>query len=94
VCLALPARVIELDEDGAAGTVELGGVRRRVSCALLDEVAVGDHVIVHVGYALVRLDTAEAEAAITELTALAAHHAAAELRSSDGAPPDDEQGPA
>ena len=63
MCLALPARVITVDDDNG-GVVELGGVRRRVSFALLDEVHVGDHVIVHVGYALTRLDTAEAEATL------------------------------
>jgi hydrogenase expression/formation protein HypC len=63
VCLALPARVCRVDADGS-GVVELAGVKRTVSFALLDEVAVGDHVIVHVGYALTRLDTAEAEATL------------------------------
>lgn len=65
MCLAQPARVIDLAPDGF-GTVELGGLRRRVCMALLDEVQVGDHVIVHVGYALTRLDVAEAEAALAE----------------------------
>ena len=63
MCLALPARVCRVDADGC-GVVELAGVKRTVSFALLDEVAVGDHVIVHVGYALTRLDTAEAEATL------------------------------
>ena len=59
MCLALPARVSELHADGTA-TVELGGVRQRVSLALLDGVRVDDFVVVHVGYALTRLDQAEA----------------------------------
>ena len=63
MCLALPARVCRVDADGS-GVVELAGVKRTVSFALLDEVAVGDHVIIHVGYALTRLDTAEAEATL------------------------------
>ncbi len=70
MCLALPARVCRVDADGS-GVVELGGVRRTVSFALLDEVAVGDHVIVHVGYALTRLDTAEAEATLRAFAGLA-----------------------
>lgn len=70
MCLALPARVCRVDADGS-GIVELGGVRRTVSFALLDEVAVGDHVIVHVGYALTRLDIAEAEATLQAFAALA-----------------------
>lgn len=60
MCLAIPARVVErLDGDGAL--IDLGGVRKKISLALVDGVKVGDYVIVHVGYALARLDTAEAE---------------------------------
>jgi len=59
MCLAIPARVAELlDNDGAV--VELGGVRKEISLALVDGVVVGDYVIVHVGYALSRLDPEEA----------------------------------
>jgi hydrogenase expression/formation protein HypC len=59
MCLAIPARVAELlDNDNAV--VELGGVRKEISLALVDGVSVGDYVIVHVGYALSRLDPDEA----------------------------------
>ncbi|RTL29728.1 MAG: HypC/HybG/HupF family hydrogenase formation chaperone [Burkholderiales bacterium] len=61
MCLALPARVIEMDATGQHGTVDMGGVRKQVSLALLDQVQLGDYVIVHVGYALTLLDQAEAE---------------------------------
>ncbi len=60
MCLAIPARVAQLHGDGTA-TVELGGVRQKISTALLDGVQLDDYVIVHVGYALSRLDRAEAE---------------------------------
>lgn len=60
MCLAIPAKVIRLD-DGDWAEVEIGGVRNRVSTLLLDEVAVGDYVIVHVGFAINRLDVDEAE---------------------------------
>ncbi len=59
MCLAIPARVVELSEEDTA-IVELGGVRKEVSLALVDDVAVGDYVIVHVGFALSRLDAEEA----------------------------------
>lgn len=59
MCLAIPARVAEL-LPGDAARVELGGVLKEISLALVDEVAVGDYVIVHVGYALNRLDPEEA----------------------------------
>ena len=60
MCLAIPARVVALPEPDAA-LIDVGGVRKRVSLALLDDVAIGDYVIVHVGYALTRLDPAEAD---------------------------------
>lgn len=63
MCLALPARIVELREN-ELGIVDLGGVRKEVSLALVEEVGVGDYVIVHVGYALSRLDTEEAEATL------------------------------
>jgi hydrogenase expression/formation protein HypC len=60
MCLAVPVRVVELRGDDAA-MVDLGGIRKEISLALVDDVAVGDYVILHVGYALTRLDPAEAE---------------------------------
>jgi hydrogenase expression/formation protein HypC len=60
MCLALPARVVELT-DGDNAMVELGGVRKQVSLALVEGIAVGDYVIVHVGFALTRLDPEEAQ---------------------------------
>ena len=51
MCLAIPARIEQILDDGN-GIVDFGGVRRPVSLALVDDVAVGDYVIVHVGFAL------------------------------------------
>lgn len=59
MCLAIPAQVVEIDGDN--GIVDMGGVRKEISLSLIDEVAVGDYVIVHVGYALNKLDPEEAE---------------------------------
>jgi len=59
MCLAIPARVIGLPEPGTA-QVEVGGVQKRISLALVDDVVPGDYVIVHVGYALTKLDPEEA----------------------------------
>ncbi|MDP1653129.1 MAG: HypC/HybG/HupF family hydrogenase formation chaperone [Rhodocyclaceae bacterium] len=60
MCLAIPARVVEMpDEDTAI--VDLGGVRKAISLALVEDVAVGDYVIVHVGFALNKLNAEEAE---------------------------------
>ncbi len=73
MCLAIPARVVELDT-GDQAIVEMGGIRKRVSVALVDGLAPGDFVIVHVGYALARLDP---ETAAETLAAMAAAGAAA-----------------
>ena len=59
MCLAIPAQIVELrDNDNAV--VDLAGVRKEISLSLVDNVAVGDYVIVHVGYALNKLDPDEA----------------------------------
>ncbi len=59
MCLAIPAQVVEIGDDDQA-VVDLAGVRKQISLALVDQVAVGDYVIVHVGYALNKLDPGEA----------------------------------
>jgi hydrogenase expression/formation protein HypC len=60
MCLALPALVTELLPDDQA-KVNLGGVTKSVSLALVSDVKEGDYVIVHVGYALSVIDPDEAE---------------------------------
>ncbi len=60
MCLAIPARVVEINDNDQA-IVDLGGVRKDVSLALVEDVSIGDYVIIHVGYALTRLDPEEAE---------------------------------
>ncbi len=60
MCLAIPARIVEISANDTA-IVDLGGVRKDISLALVEGVSVGDYVILHVGYALTRLDPEEAE---------------------------------
>lgn len=60
MCLAMPVRVIELRE-GAEAVVDLDGVCKTISLALVDDVAVGDYIVLHAGYALQKLDVEEAE---------------------------------
>ena len=60
MCLAIPARVVSLPEPAVA-IVDLSGVQKRISLELVDGVVPGDYVIVHVGYALTKLDPDEAE---------------------------------
>jgi hydrogenase expression/formation protein HypC len=59
MCLAVPARVVALP-DAETALIDIGGVRKRVSLALVEDVGVGDYVIVHVGFALSKLDPDEA----------------------------------
>jgi hydrogenase expression/formation protein HypC len=59
MCLALPARVVEL-RSGELAVVDLGGVRKEISVALTPEAQVDDYVIVHVGHAIGMVDPEEA----------------------------------
>ncbi|HEX6425086.1 MAG TPA: HypC/HybG/HupF family hydrogenase formation chaperone [Acidimicrobiales bacterium] len=62
MCLALPGQVVELHEGGSVllGTVDFDGTRREVCFASVPDVAVGEYVIVHVGFALARVDQDQA----------------------------------
>ena len=60
MCLAIPVQ-IETVEPNDLAVVNIGGIRKTISVALIDEVAVGDYVILHVGYALNKLDEEEAQ---------------------------------
>lgn len=60
MCLAMPAQIIKILENNRA-LVSLGGVEKEISTSLLEEAAKGDYVILHVGYALTRLDEREAQ---------------------------------
>jgi len=59
MCLGVPAKILETG-DGAA-VVELGGVRREISVMLVDDVSVGEWVIVHAGFAIEKLSEDAAE---------------------------------
>ncbi|MDH5234870.1 MAG: HypC/HybG/HupF family hydrogenase formation chaperone [Gemmatimonadota bacterium] len=64
MCLGIPGRVVERRDDGgfATGIVDFGGIRREVCLAYVaDEVGVGDYVVVHVGFAISKVDEAEAK---------------------------------
>lgn len=63
MCLGIPGRIVEMTGDHGfpMGVVDFGGVRREVCLAYVaDEVEVGDYAIVHVGFAISRVDEAEA----------------------------------
>ena len=60
MCLALPAQITQIDPATNMATVSIDGVKVEVSLALVDDVQVGDYVLVHVGYALNKIDEDEA----------------------------------
>jgi hydrogenase expression/formation protein HypC len=68
VCLAIPGRVVELvDELNRIATVDVAGVRRNISVGLLDdggEARPGDWVLIHVGFAISKIDEREAMATL------------------------------
>ena len=71
MCLAVPAEVVAL-LPGEMARVSLDGVVKEVSVALLDAVAVGDYVVIHVGHALARIDADEARRTLALLAEIAA----------------------
>jgi hydrogenase expression/formation protein HypC len=73
MCLAVPARIVSTSGDDPLtreGRVDLGGVQRAVSLALLPEARIGDYVLVHVGFAISVLDEAAAQRVFASLAAL------------------------
>lgn len=65
MCLAIPGQIVEIvSEEGCIAKVDVGGVRRNVNIALLDNVMVGEYVLIHVGFALSKVDEHEAIATL------------------------------
>lgn len=73
MCLAIPACVEQLTAENHA-IVNLSGVRKEVSLMLVEDVIPGDYVIVHVGFALQKLDQHEAERTLAMFAELSAHN--------------------
>lgn len=75
MCLGIPGRIVELSvpddrPDLRMGTVDFDGVRRRVCLAYTPEAALGDYVIVHVGFAISTVDAEEAQRTLAVLRAI------------------------
>jgi hydrogenase expression/formation protein HypC len=60
MCLAIPVRVVEVRPDQKA-VVDLAGVRKEISTALIEDVQIDEYVILHVGYAIGKVDAEEAQ---------------------------------
>lgn len=64
MCLAIPGKVVEIvDAENHIAKVDVGGVRRNVNVGMLEDegVQIGDYVLVHVGFAMSKIDEREAE---------------------------------
>ncbi len=73
MCLAIPGRVVAVSGGEGfdrRGTVDYDGARQEISLAYLPETKIGDYVLVHVGFALTRLDGEEAERILREIREL------------------------
>ena len=70
MCLAIPAKVIAMDNGMA--TIDMEGTQREVSTLLIENLALGDYVIVHAGFAIHKIDETEAQESLKVLRELAA----------------------
>lgn len=76
MCLAIPGKIVEfVDEENQIAKVEVGGVRRNVNLGLLDRdtLSIGDYVLIHVGFAMSRVDEKEAEETLRVLHEIGAY---------------------
>jgi hydrogenase expression/formation protein HypC len=74
MCLAIPGKIVEIvDEENRIAKVEVGGVRRGVNIGMLDDVVIGDYVLVHVGFAMSKIDEAQAEETLRTLQELGSY---------------------
>ena len=85
MCLGIPGKVVEIRDDGPLrmARVDFGGVRKEACLAYVPEVGLGDYVIVHVGFAISRLDEEEAMRTLEMLRAIDAEGMAMDLGSMD-----------
>lgn len=72
MCLGIPGKVVEIRNDGPLqmAIVDFGGVRKEACLAYVPDVAIGDYVIIHVGFAISRLDEDEALRTLEMLSAI------------------------
>lgn len=76
MCLAIPGKIIEIvDEENQIAKVEIGGVKRNVNIGMLDkdDARVGDYVLIHVGFAMSKVDEKEAEETLRVLRDLGSY---------------------
>ncbi|MFL6278300.1 MAG: HypC/HybG/HupF family hydrogenase formation chaperone [Blastocatellia bacterium] len=76
MCLAIPGKIVEIvDEENQIAKVEVGGVRRNVNIGMLDrdDARIGDYVLIHVGFAMSKIDEKEARETLRLLEELGSY---------------------
>jgi hydrogenase expression/formation protein HypC len=71
MCLGIPSKVVEIDEKSQTGKIDYLGTKVRANFALLKDIRLGDWVIVHAGFAISRMDEAEARETLDLLREIA-----------------------
>jgi hydrogenase expression/formation protein HypC len=74
MCLAIPGKIVEIvDAENHIAKVEIGGVRRAVNIGMLDDIVLGDYVLVHVGFAMSKIDEKQAHETLRLLQELGSY---------------------
>lgn len=76
MCLAIPGKIVEIvDEENQIAKVEVGGVRRNINIGMLDkdDARIGDYVLIHVGFAMSKIDEKEAHETLRLLEELGSY---------------------
>lgn len=101
MCLAIPGRLVAIQGDGdlRVGEVDFGGVSRDANLAFVPEAVVGDYVLVHVGFAIARIEEQVAQETLEALTMLEAltdpeNQGPMQVLERDASPSDDTRLPA
>lgn len=74
MCLAIPGKIVEIvDAENQIAKVEVGGVRRNINIGMLDDTRIGDYVLIHVGFAMSKIDEHEAQETLRVLQEMGAY---------------------
>lgn len=74
MCLAIPGKIIEMvDVENHIAKVDVGGVKRNINVGMLDDTQIGDYVLIHVGFAMSKIDEKEAEETLRLLMELGSY---------------------
>jgi len=69
MCLAIPSKIVKIEDN--MGVIDIEGVQKEVSLLLIEDPRIGDYVIVHAGFAIQKIDEAEANESLKILREMA-----------------------